>query len=219
MGPGWYTERSFIAIEQNEARDLENCFLKQEMDNEDRKKEAFAQELLFHEAKHCQNSDYGKVRLVYGLTSGILFLPHASVPRFFLKAAMVVGTSIAYNRYQETEADRFAFMNVPIENLEICKLRHLQWAENFENYVLNDPFAGLQSGIKMRMGFLLSKRLYSLHQQALSESEDSNKLLHIERQKKAIVGLVNFLCDRNHPSCRRQVTLVQECIDKRQETE
>jgi hypothetical protein len=71
----------------------------------------------------------------------------------------------------------------------------------------------------MRMGFLLSKRLYSLHQQALSESEDSNKLLHIQRQKKAIVGLVNFLCDYKHPSCRRQVALVQECIDKRQETE
>jgi hypothetical protein len=217
MGPLWSAERSFIAVEQSEARELENCFMKQEMDDEDRKKEIFAQEMLFHEAQHYQNSDYGKRRLVYGLTSGILFLPHASVPRLLLKAAMVVGANIAYIRHQELEADRFALMNVPIENLETCKFKQLQWAEAFEDYVLNDPFAGLHSGIKMRIGFLLSKRLHSLNQQALSVPNNSNKLLHIQRQKDILIGLVDFLHDYRHPRYWRHVALVQECMDKRKE--
>ncbi len=208
MGPGWSVERSLIAMEQNEVRELENCLIKQEMDDEDRKKEVLAQEMLFHEAKHYQSSDYGKRRLVYGLTSGILFLPHASVPRFFLKASMVVASNIAYIRHQELEADRFAFMNVPVEDLEICKSRRLQWAENFEDYISNDPCVGFNSGIKMRIGFLLSKRLHQLKQK-----EDS------KQEKDMLIALVDLLHDHEHRRCWRQVALVQECIDKRKETE
>ena len=191
----WITHHSYIGFNEEEVNDLE-----------DRKKEIIAREMLFHEAKHYHNNDIDKRCLVRGLTTGILFLPHASVPRFLLKVAMVMVSNITYIRHQELEADRFAFMNVSVEDLEVCKARRLGWAELFEEHTLNDPFLNQKSWVTQSIGMLISKRLRQLNQ------KDDNQW-----QKDVLVGLADFCHDHEHPRYWRQVALVQECIDKRKE--
>jgi hypothetical protein len=202
----WVTGRSFIGIDENEARELENYFVKQEINDEGRKKEIIAHEMLLHEAKHYHHNDFDKRYVMCGLISGILFLKNASVPGFFLKLAMVVGSNIAYVRHQELEADRFAFMNVPVEDLEVCKACRLEWAELFEEDALHKPFLNQKSLIGKSAGLLISKRLHQLNQ------TENNRW-----QKDILIGLADFCHDHEHPRYWRQVALVQECIDKRKE--
>jgi hypothetical protein len=208
MDNRWVASHFYIGLNSYEIDGLEEYFAQQETDEENRKKAIIAQERLFHEAKHHHNNDVKKRFLVQSLTTGLLFLPHATVPRFFLKVAMVVGANIAYIRHQELEADRFAFMNVPVENLEVCKARRLGWAELFEEHTLNDPFLNYTSYSGKAAAYLISKRLHQLKQK-----EGSN------HEKDVLIALADFLSDREHPRYWRQVALVQECIDKRKAAE
>jgi hypothetical protein len=204
----WVTGHSYIGLKENEIDGLEDYFAQQETDEESRKKAIIAQEMLFHEAKHYQNNDIEKRVFMQGLTSGILFLSHATVPRFFLKAVMVVTANIAYIRHQELEADRFAFMNVPLQDLELCKARRLGWAELFEKHTLNEPLLNQKNWMTKGLGLLISKRLHQLDQQ-----EDS------QQEKDILIGLADFMHDHEHPRYWRQVALAQECIDKRKKAE
>jgi hypothetical protein len=202
----WVTWYSYIGLKEDEISGLEDYLTQQTTDEEVRKKVIIAQEMLLHEAKHYHNNDLDKRCLVRGLTSGLLFLPHASVPRFLLKVAMVVGANTAYIRHQETEADRFAFMNVPVEDLEVCKARRLGWAELFEEHTLHSPFINYRSWSGLCAALFLSKRLHTLNQ------KEGNQW-----QKGMVVGLADIIHDYQHPRYRHQAALVQECIDKRKE--
>ncbi len=200
----WVTWYSYIGLNKEDICGLEDYFDQQETDEVIRKKAIIAQEMLFHEAKHYHNNDLDKRCLVRGLTSGLLFLPHASVPKFIVKAAMVVGANITYIRHQEREADRFAFMNVSVEDLEVCRDRRLGWAELFEEHTLHEPFLNQKTWMRKGLGLCISKRLHHLNQKNGSQW-----------QKDILFAVANFLHDDEHPRYRRQAVLVQECIDKR----
>jgi Zn-dependent protease with chaperone function len=51
-----------------------------------------------------------------------LLLVPTTLPALGLTMGVVAGTSLAYTRYREAEADRSAFMNMPsLEKLEMAK--------------------------------------------------------------------------------------------------
>jgi hypothetical protein len=202
----WVTWHYYIGFKENEISGLEEYFAEQKTDEEMRKKAIIAQEMLFHEAKHYHNNDIDKRCLVWGLTTGLLFLSHASVPKFLLKVGMVAASNITYIRCQELEADRFAFMNVPLEDLEVSKERRFGWAELFEEHTQHSPFTNFSSWGGLSAALLLSRRLHTLNQ------KEGNQW-----QKGLIIALVDFLHDYEHPRYWRQAVLVQECIDKRKE--
>ncbi len=175
---------------------------------------------LLHESKHYHNGDFGK---------GILFFSAAITPcmqaafkncfkRSLLLGMMGMMGDVCYGRYQEAEADRFAFMNLSsVHKLEAIKNDLLGSADRFEDNLLHHPFFDLRefNALEEKARPVISGQLRRLNQKSLECSENKKKL--IDMKKKSLIGIANFIFDYEHPSYRRRIAIAQECLDKRQQ--
>jgi hypothetical protein len=175
---------------------------------------------LLHEGKHYHNGDFGK---------GVFFLSAAIAPcvqavsKNCFKRGLLLGmvgmmSEICHMRYQEAEANRFAFMNFSsIQKLEVTKNYYVRSAEDFEYNLLHYPLRYKNNLLENIARPMLSERLHSLNQKALESSHDQKQFIDI--QKRGLIKLAHFIFDPKHPDFRRQVAIAQECLDKRRMSE
>ena len=219
LGDGWRVAGgSFIQIDKEEAYSLEKCLVKKWPTQNDSKEKVLAEESLLHEGKHYNNGDFSKGYILLGLTYAPVFqaLVNSNKRLTIPMVAFSAGSLLTYTRYQEVEADRFAFMNLSsIEKLEISKANRLRQAEIFENNLLTNPLRSKNNRLENIVRPMLSKKLHSLNQKALESSHDQNEKKRIDTQKKRLIKLADFIFDPKHPDFRRQVAIAQECLDKR----
>jgi hypothetical protein len=212
---------SFIQIDRQEADRLEKCLVKKSETEDDFRQKTLAERKLLHEGKHYNNGDHGKRCMVFGLAYAPVLQAVDSckklmLPNVLLRAGFCFVVVNMYGRYQEEEADRFAFMNLSsIKKLEISKANCLRSAEIFENNLLINPLWGQRNRLEKMVRPILSRKLHSLNQRALECSDDQKKLINI--QKNRLIKIADYIFDPEHHDARRRVAIAQECLDKRKE--
>ena len=188
-----------------------------------------AEFILLHEKKHYSNGDWGKRCLIRGSIAAAILSPIAIREMHIDRSAgctalVVLGGSllaaeasgaliIPYVRDQEKEADRYAFMNVPIKNLTTNKYFWQHYAGSFEKSLSSDshPLAE-NSLIKKPIFSLLSQQLRNVDA-AISKDGDDTQELHHKREK--ITRFAYLLVDPEHPYPLDRAELAQECLNKR----
>ncbi len=236
LGNGWLVGGgTFIQIDKEEAKNLEKNLAQKQITSNMEKKIilADAEGKLLHEAKHYHNSDTDKGFLTSIISSIPLCYYYISslstknigssakkisygknILNFLTLAALPIISANAYIRYQETEADRFAFMNLSsIEKLEIYKNLYLQKAELFEENLEFRPIGNNRSWLKNIIRPALSIKIVNLNQE-LSKNSPKN-LKQLLMQKKILIDIAYFIDDFRHPSFQSRADLAEKCLEKR----
>jgi len=202
----------FIALDRNKVDSL-NWRLA--LGNNSENEFALHEKLALHELKHLKCGDVGKGILVFGSTTSLLLQLSSSFPVLALKLGMIMGINLTYRRYQEAEAERFAYMNISsLDKLEIIKQDIARQAKNFEWDLRYCHFDVDNNWFERMIRPTISKKLYELDQKA-AESDDQQERLVINLQQKKLIKLAHFAFDYQHPDTQRCVDIAQECIDKR----
>ncbi len=212
---GWAVYRgSLITIDRKQVDLLENCLGKKNLNASEQMFINDAEETLRHEKKHYQNGDYGKGLLLYALTAPLI-LESITLPGIILKLGMIAGTNLAYTRYQEAEADRSAFMNMPsLEKLEMVKAAREQQVKLFENNMRNYYWYHNSNWLAKKVGPAISDQFNVLDEEAWNASDDF-ELAKIEQKQAVLIAVADFIWDHKHPSFKRQLAIAQECIEAR----
>jgi len=225
LGNSWLVcGGSFIQIDQESAERLEKNLTKKQITSDEETERALAERSLLHEAKHYQNNDFSKGLLTHNLSiiplvfsffspvKKIIYVPN--IAKLLIAIGLPVVNYITFTRYQEAEADRFAFMNLSsIKKLEMNRDRKLEHAELFEFNVINYPYSSNKNWFENKIRSILFNKIHHLDQKLLNCSNNQSK--HIIRQKNILITIANFIYDHQHPSFRRQVTIADECLKKR----
>src|SRR4030095_9074432 len=203
----------YIQIDRNVAQILEKNLAKELLTPHEEKERALAEKSLLHEAKHYQNSDFGKgiltynfsiIPLVFSVFSSVkktnYCIPNAA--RFLIAIGLPIANYITCKRYQEAEADRFAFMNLSsIKKLEINRAHKLENANLFESNLIDYPYSADKNWLHNIIRPILSNKINHLDQNSL--------------KKNILISIANFMHDHQHPSFRGQVAIADECLKKR----
>lgn len=192
---------------------------------------------LLHELKHKSNYDSTKGLL---LRSAIATLPIPvllSRKDLFTYAASsvksrrlinVVGLSafgmskiadIVYSRYQEKEADRYAYSHMSLEKLPTIKSLWESKNAECEQILLSladDKVFLMDALVDRPIMYAAFQNLRGINA-AISEGSGDMKKLH-EKKARALKGL-NFILDPKHPDPLDRAALAQECYDKRKKEE
>jgi hypothetical protein len=169
---------------------------------EDHKKEILTTKSLFHRAEIYQNNDLGKFCLFCGMSMAIPFLQLSNIPVLLCTSTLCMGANVVYKRYQEKEADKFAYMNMSPEDLRILKEEKKYHAQIFEYNLLHDPLCGDRNWLERHIRPLLSYKLNSLNSEQV-------------QQKKHLITLAEFVAHPKKPSHEQQIVMIQECLDKK----
>jgi hypothetical protein len=163
--------------------------------------------ILKHEVKHVQNYDATKRRVFeVGTVVAGLYLakekPLALVPF----APIGYGANMAYWKYQESEADRFAYEKATSrEELVAAKNDFLQIRAQYEKELLQ----GYDDAL------LQLKALRAVN--GMSENEfqsEQNNIFSMIRDKDIILDANEFIGDREHPSLKNRAAMAQDYINK-----
>ncbi len=192
---------------------------------------------ILHELNHYQNGDFGKICLVTGAVSSLVFpvirgknvafgMPSLSTET--LKSVGAAGVSlyftpyisIPYRRYQETEADHYAFMDISsFKNIKIVKANLQSKADICEKVFLDDS---MNTQLNDHRGFCgkqlnpaILKSLQGIEKDMAETDNDADKLLELRGKKRRLIELSHLLLDPDHPSFQTRAELAQECYDKR----
>lgn len=192
---------------------------------------ASAERTLLHEKKHYSNGDFGKECLSRGITAASTMIIIDSVKpekniHATIGASIVVLSSgflipnIPYIRYQEKEADRYAFMHLSsLENLELCKNFGQGQAHAFERNLLNNKTNDEDNFLQKTTSHFFAKQLKNINK-SLGENADKPEVLSaLQRKKRRYIEVASFLRDFEHYSWQSHVELAQECIDLRKKQE
>ncbi len=215
---------TFIQIDKNEATNLEKNLIQKQITTNIQKEIILAEEKLLHEAKHYHNGDMGKgfltfiistIPYFYYIDSSSKKISYAlKILKFLITVALPIISITAHIRHKETEADRFAFMNLSsIENLEINKNWHLRQAELFEENLESHPIENNRSWLENKIRSALSSKIVNINQK-LSKNSHKN-LEQLLMQKKILINIANFIDDFKHPSLQSRADLAEECLKKR----
>lgn len=170
----WKADHNSIHIDAQDDKTLCDLFAKEKrlwIDN-DHRKYAQIKHRLFHEYKHVHNSDRVKTQLCL-LMTGIPMITAQSPYVFFLSGVFTVITQCIFGRYQETEADRYAFTKMSSEDIKKVEIDMQEEAQKFSDNLEK------KMSLNKTMG-LLAKFVYFLYQKCfISVQEiDQKKMWH-----------------------------------------
>jgi hypothetical protein len=224
LGDSWCVNGgSLIQIDKKAAEDLNTNLAKAQLTLDDEKQKIIAEMALLHEAKHYHNGDFGKNSLTsyfslipLGFCSSLLINKwnnYISILTLLFTAGLSIISTITYARYQEKEAERFAFMNLSsIEKLKITKDLYLKGAEAFEIQLRHNPYLPNRSWFENKIRSVLSNQIVSLNSNRLKNHDKQPKYIFIQ---KKLIDIANFIYDPLHPSAQNLADLAQECLEKR----
>ncbi len=170
---------------------------------------------LKHEVKHLKNNDLIKSSVLFGCTTYITGLatfilrkkPLFSIPVMLVGYAM----NMAYWKYSESEADRFACLHATsIKELEAVK-KH--WLDKRSNII---DAVDVADAIEHSEHKLQTKNLS--YYDRLKERNRLKLLKYTLNNPDIIVDIIEFTHDREHPLSKNRAAMVQQYIDKWDET-
>lgn len=225
MGSGWGVKGgSFIQVDSCDVKKFNTVLLSISIKSEQKQKEirAIVEESLLHEARHYCNGDGSKGRLFYAVTVALLvrviigkywFRKKKNWLECFAAIGFGIVPVISYFRYQEHEADRYAFMNMPLESLEISKKLCQRGVGRFETNLAENSLEG--NFLVKKIIPVLSKKLNVFNQELVHCCDKPEQILWIQSKRRGVIEVASFLCDLCHPSYQSRFELAQECFKKR----
>ncbi len=163
--------------------------------------------LLKHEVKHVQNYDITKrTALMVGIIAVSCVL---AKEKSFITIPFVplgYGTNMVYCKYQESEADRFAYERARSrEELIAAKNYFIQIRTKYEKEFLQ----------RREDDLLKLKSLRATN--GIEEKEFQNKkdkIFSMLRNKDMLLDITEFIGDREHPSLKSRAGMAQDYIQK-----
>ena len=163
--------------------------------------------ILKHEVKHVQNYDgIKRWALTVGTIAAGLYL--AKEKSLALVPFVLIGyvTNIAYCRYQESEADRFAHERATSREELIAA----------KNYFIQMPMKDEERFLQKREDDLLKLNLLraanGIEEKEFQSKKD--KIFAMIRNKDMLLYIGRVLSDRVHPSPKKRAAMAQDYIDK-----
>lgn len=190
-----YSGGGFIGVDSKDSKQLLQIISKKQVawSDDERKQYATIEWGLLHENKHVQNYDTQKMCILGGV--GISVVNGAATPSAFLLSSLLfIGSTILYKRYQEEQADFYAFMNMSQRNLHRMEDYFNQKTDRFKIAFEQDK------SIFNTMTILIARIM---------------SLFFFYRDSYGL-RLASFLHDWQHPDSHRRVELVQKALWERQ---
>ena len=191
-----------IGIKKEDDAELQRILSmdKKNRSNEDKEKYAEIEWSLLHENKHVQNRDSLKICLLGGV-GGAVINAAPTLPIFLASAAIFAGFTIVYKRYQEEEADRYAFAQMKPKDLNCIERYFKDRACGLETDFIKEE------STSNKIGVLISRMISFFYCKIFGGNQD-------DQQKKIFFKTRSFFYDVQHPDYYRRAEVVQECVPK-----
>jgi hypothetical protein len=175
-----------------------------------------------HEIGHFKNHDHAKdltffvSTIVLSGALSILLLDKEFSPRVIPGIAVLgYGATIAYSRYQETNADRFACEMAKTEKeLEGGKKILVERADFIEHNMLTDPTIFEKNIIEEKILLGISRRLKSIQSQLPGVAHGSLEEKTLQNNKKTFLRMAHHVVDKYHPYLLDRSDMIQLYRDK-----
>ncbi len=179
---------------------------------------------LKHEVKHFNNKDGLKRQLFVGpiATTGILAALLADkYPRYIPRVTLFVwgliplacGGPLFHIRYQEKEADRFAFEHANTRQEIVAVKEKLDKAiVYFEDNLLRNKFYG--NKVQRSSYSYIAPIITDINTQLSDNNISDEDKIVLHRKKTKILKMAYFVFDPDHPSLRSRAGMAQDYINK-----
>jgi len=169
---------------------------------------------LKHEMKHSNNNDAYKASMLLGATAYLGLLFARKQPMMIpLIIPLAYGVNCAHTRYQEAEADQFAFKKAKSKDELIAAKKHYEKkADLFEAAMSFNPNDFLISSMQKKILSIISHQLKNVVQSPVVNKQSDFHA--VQNKKMTLLKLAYFVLDQDHPYSRDRANMTQDFIDK-----
>lgn len=167
--------------------------------------------ILKHEVKHLKNKDTLKSAPLYGTTVGLATFIMGRKPIFTVPVILAgYSMNMAYWKYYEGEADRFAYEHSNRKEIETAQQYFLNKRQTEINNVLDldDAIHSIEHKLNKPLSY------YDM----IKEKTRLNFFKTVRKNPEISVDILEFINDREHPSNKNRAAMAQQYIDQWEET-
>jgi hypothetical protein len=169
---------------------------------------------LKHEIKHVQNYDNLKKRALFVGTIALGLStekPSLTIPII----SVGYGVNMAYSKYLEGEADRFAYERATSrEELEAANIVFKEYGARYKDIIMSNASLVSFNFIERQVLSKISRNLNDIQLEFSVVGDSSLKIEELERKQEQLFDAAYFITEREHPSWKSRAIMAQEYINK-----